>query len=498
MNRNYPLNVHPKMTTFQELINLHVENTSNSIAFRYIKNKITEEITYKEFRNQILCLSAFFHLEQIQNRHIALLGENSYEWILAYFATVISANVIIPIDKEQNSTEIANLLKHSDADILIYSESYAKTAKELESSQIVHKILCINDFSNFIEEGKRLLEHSDEDFSWQASDPDKLCTIIFTSGTTGKPKGVMLTQRNLISDTVSACENVLFRGPSLLTLPLHHTFAFTAGVLVFLLYGFPICISRSLRTLCKDMQIFQPQSMCVVPLYIEKLYQMLEISVQTKEVENVLSVFGGNLDLLISGGAPIDAKAAEKMESVGIQVLNGYGITECSPVVAVNRNHYYRENSVGQILSCCMVKICDNEILVKGDNVMQGYYKDTKATEAALQDGYFKTGDLGYIDQDGFLFITGRKKNLIILSNGENVSAEELEAKIMSVPNVKEVIVYVESDLITAEVYAENKTDIELNILELNKTFPVYKRIQKIKFRDTEFEKTSTQKIKRN
>ena len=200
--------------------------------------------------------------------------------------------------------------------------------------------------------------------------------------------------------------------------------------------------------------------------------------------------------MIVSGGAPINEKYIKCFDDLGIKVLNGYGITECSPVVAVNRNETPVKDSVGLLLSCNEAKEKDGEILVKGDNVMLGYYEDVEATKDAFDDGWFKTGDLGYI-KDNHLFITGRKKNLIILSNGKNVSPEELEEKIQLIENVIEVLVYAENDTITAEIYAEITDDIQKNIDALNKYLPIYKQIQKVKFRNTEFPKTTTKKIKR-
>lgn len=271
------------------------------------------------------------------------------------------------------------------------------------------------------------------------------------------------------------------------------------------------------------MQTFKPQSIALVPLYVETIYngiwktaktqgkeklmktmigisgflRKLGIDFRRRLFQSVLQQFGGELDLLICGGAPLKQSYIDGMDALGIQVLNGYGITECSPVVSVNRNRYYRSGSIGLPLECCEVRIQGGEICVKGDIVMAGYYEDEAATREVLEDGWFKTGDIGYLDEDGFLFVTGRKKNLIILSNGKNVAPEELEEKILDITGVKEVVVYVENDIITAEVFADEETGIQESVMALNKELPGYKRIQRVKFRTSEFEKTTTKKIKR-
>jgi len=262
--------------------------------------------------------------------------------------------------------------------------------------------------------------------------------------------------------------------------------------------------------------------MFLVPLYVETLYKGIWKAVREQNKERVLRAlikasnllrkcgldlrrklfrsvleqFGVKLDLIVCGGAFLEQRYIDGMEDIGIQVLNGYGITECSPVVAVNRNRWAKPGSIGLPLPCCEVQIQDNEICVKGDLVMAGYFQDEAATGSSIQDGWFYTGDLGYLDEDGFLFITGRKKNLIILSNGKNVSAEELEAQILQIAGVEEVIAYGEDGHSTAEIFSEKPDGIRGEIAALNQKLPPYKRIQRVKFREPPFEKTTTRKIK--
>lgn len=519
----YLLYNHPNITNFQQLIDRNAEVAPTNDAFRYLTGKEIISVTYTQFRTDINALGAFFLHKGLQNAKIAVIGKNSYHWLLTYFATVMSGNVIVPIDKELPEKDIAELLVRCGAAALVYSDTYSDIGAAMLEGKCVTAAFNMKDFSQYIQAGGHHLETGESTPPQIAVDENAVCSIIFTSGTTGKPKGVMLTQRSLLTDAVSSCRNVHFSGPGLLTLPLHHTFAFTATVLVLMVYGLPICISRSIRTLTADIQTFKPQSIALVPLYIETIYngiwktakaqgkdkllktmlgisgfsRKLGIDLRRKLFQSVLRQFGGELDLLICGGAPLKQFYIDGMDALGIQVLNGYGITECSPVVSVNRNRHYRSGSIGLPLECCEVKIQDGEICVKGDLVMAGYYKDEAATKKVLTDGWFHTGDLGYLDKDGFLFITGRKKNLIILSNGKNVAPEELEEKLLDIAGVKEVVVYVQDNLITAEIFADDKDGIGESVATLNRELPGYKRIQKVKFRDSEFEKTTTKKIRR-
>lgn len=521
--KNYPFYKHPNITNFKQLIEMNAEAEPTNSAFWYRDGKQIVSVTYEQFRADVYALSAFFLQEGLSDAKIAVIGENSYPWLLTYFATVLSGNVIVPIDKELPAKDIEDLLHRCGTTALVYAESYSDIGSTMLQSEYVTIIFNMRDFSKFIQAGQQLLETSESTPGQLTVDENAVCSIIFTSGTTGKPKGVMLTQRSLMVDTVASGQNVCVDGASLLTLPLHHTFAFTTSVLAMLLYHVPICINKSLRTFMGDMKTFRPQNMFLVPLYVETIYKniwktaetqgkgnllrrMIRISNALRKVgidlrrklfNSVLKQFGGKLDLIVCGGAPLKQSYIDGMDAIGVQVLNGYGITECSPVVAVNRNRYFRSGSIGLPLPCCEVKIIDGEICVKGEIVMTGYYQDEDATQEVFVDGWLKTGDLGYQDGDGFLFITGRKKNLIILSNGKNVAPEELEEKLLDIEGVQEVVVYAEDGVITAEIFAEQETEIQECIMVLNKELPGYKRIQKVKFRDHEFEKTTTKKIKR-
>ena len=521
--RNYPLYKHPQITNFRELIDLRAKENPNGIAVQYIEKKEKISVTYENFKEDIDAFGSFLFSQGLHNTNIAMIGENSYQWILIYFAVVLGGNTIIPIDKELALDDIRTLLMRCGATALVYSNTYADIAEDMLEKHVVQKAHNMKEFPTYLATGRKLVEDGTSDFVNTQIDENKVCSIIFTSGTTGVPKGVMLTQKSLMADAMGACMIASVYGPSLLTLPLHHTFAFTTSVLAMLVYNVPICINKSLRTFNSDMQAFKPQNMFLVPLYVETMYKTIwktaaeqkkdrllrklvavsnilrkcGIDLRKKLFHSVLERFGGDLDLIICGGAALDQKYIDGLTDLGILVLNGYGITECSPVVAVNRNRFFKRNSIGMPHPNCEVRIIDNEICVRGDIVMTGYYEDEAATQESMIDGWFKTGDLGYLDDDGFLYITGRKKNLIILSNGKNVSPEELEAKLLNISGIQEVVVYAENDLITAEIFAEDQNGIREAVVALNKQLPTYQRIQNIEFRSDEFEKTTTKKIKR-
>lgn len=514
--KHYPLYPHLNLSSFRQLVDINAKEKSNHLAFQFQRREKVISITYIQFKHDVDALVSYFHLQGFHHSKIAVLSGNSYEWILTYFAAVLSNNIVVPIDKELSNDDIAYLLDFADVELLVHSDSYADIADSMLQGRHIKAALPMKDFSTILEVSTKIEITTDE---------SGLCAIIFTSGTTGKPKGVMLSQKALMTDAVGACQNVYIAGPSMLTLPLHHTFAFTADVLAMLIYHVPIFISQSLRTFPADMKLFQPQNMFLVPLYVETMHKniwkaaknqgkekllkrMIMLSNITRKFgvdlrrrlfKSVLENFGGNLTLIVSGGAAIRQEYIDDFDDLGIQVLNGYGITECAPVVAVNRNKAFRCDSIGLPLPCNDVQVINDEIRVRGNNVMLGYYKDEAATTEALTDGWFHTGDLGYIDKDGFIYITGRKKNLIILSNGKNVSPEALEEKLLSISGILETVVSAPEGVITAEIFAEQaeQEHIQENVMTLNKTLPSYQRIQRVKFRSQEFEKTTTKKIKR-
>ncbi|ROR25866.1 long-chain acyl-CoA synthetase [Mobilisporobacter senegalensis] len=528
---------YPKYEPYQpldlkDLVRNQVSNNPSHMAFEFYQKKEYVTKTYQEFQDDIINLGTFFYANLLKDSKIAIIGENSYEWIVSYFATVIGSNVVVPIDKDLSIQEIYNITENSGVEAIVYSDDYGDVAEELQT--LSTKIRCYFNMKNmneYREKGQGEVQQK-KTFIDNEIDPDQLCTIIYTSGTTGKPKGVMLSNRNLASNVAGSCQNVLVTESSMLVLPLHHTFAFTTSILCMLNWGIRIPINSSLKKFNSDLKQFKPYCMFLVPMFVETMYKRIwevanekKITTKLKWVigisnclrrigidirrllfKQIIDQFGGNLGLIVSGGAFLEGKYIKGFEELGITVLNGYGISECSPVVAVNRNQYYSYKSVGLPLVSNEVKIgpCDQEgngpILVKGPNVMLGYYKDEQATNNAICDGWFNTGDIGYLDSKGFLYITGREKNLIILSNGKNIYPEEIEAELMNCEWIHEVIVYGQEDRLHAAIFSEleNQDAVRKFINTYNHGKPVFKQIQSITFREEEFKKTTTKKIIRN
>jgi long-chain acyl-CoA synthetase len=536
-NRPYPLNPVDNIVNLKQFLSYTKGKYRDATAITFQRKKEQIDISYKQLQADVDSLGTTFLNLGIQNTKIALIGTNSYEWVLAYFATVNSGNVIVPLDKELPASDVKNLVDDSEADIFIFSHDYVDIADYLKNTNSnIRLYIDMNTFSDLINDGCRLLKGGNRRIFDIEIDNNALASLIYTSGTTGMAKGVMLSHKGIVSDVMFSCKNCTFFGVSLLVLPLHHAFALTGGILIMMYYGCNIVINESLKTVANDLVKYKPSNTLLVPLFVETFYKkvwskakesnktkllkimikisngLLSIGVDliTKLFKSVADALGGEIDVIITGGAPIDANYIKGFRDLGIKILNGYGITECSPVVSVNRNFHYRDNSIGLVLSGCNVKIVDpddngnGEIYVKGDILMLGYYKNEKATQEAFDGEWFKTGDMGKIDNDGFLFISGRKKNMIILNNGKNIYPEELEFALRDfLPYIKEAIVCAEGNIITAEVFLdiENYPDcvsqLDMDIIRFNQFQPQYKNIGKVAIRETEFPKTTTKKIKR-
>lgn len=519
MRKNYPFYKNEPVDSIVELIERSKRLYSNSVAIKYKKKRQLYEKTYNDLLDDSKRIATFLLNQHLNKGHIAVLGSSSYEWIVSYLGVVFAGLVVVPIDKELPANEIAELLSQSDSDCLLYDEQYLNTVIDIKDNyniDILH--FSFNEFSTLPTEIRLL----------PSVQPNKLSAIIFTSGTTGKSKGVMLTQRNIASNVIQGlgAVNLQHNKDTIMSvLPMNHAYEFTCTILGMIYKGVPICISSGLKYIQKEFAEYQPTVMFVVPLFAETLYKKIELSIknQNKEkqfglavkVSNILkkvhiditdllfkeikSAFGGIFKIIMCGGAPLSEELIKKYNDIGINLFQGYGLTECSPLLTVNFDYYHRPNSVGKVVHGNTVKIVDGEIWAKGISVSKGYYNDKEETEKTFQDGWFKTGDLGSIDSDNFIFISGRKKNLIILNNGKNVSAEELEALLYKIPDVTEVVAYGKNNKIVAEIFSEsNNTQlIKAEIENINKALPTYKQIGDIRFRATPFEKTTTKKIKR-
>lgn len=529
--KNYPLYEHQCYSTLKELLHACAQKHGERPAFRYAKGKEDVTVTYAGFLGDVQALGTCLFARGYRGAHIAVFGGNCYEWILTHFAATCGGNVIVPLDKELHAPEMAKLIQDSESTLVFYAHAYADIAKAIEEMTLPGVTLCsMKDIPAMLAEGQALMADGNREYIDAAVAKDDLATIVYTSGTTGVSKGVMLSHFNLTSDAHGACCNVLNVGPTLLLLPLHHTFGFTAAILAVMMYGNSIYINQSLKRISADIKKSSPQMIFIVPLILKTLHNTIwntarqqkkekalrilarisnalyavGIDVRRKLMKPVLESFGGNLDTLVCGGAPMEEKYVDAFRPFGITMLNGYGITECSPIVAVNRNRFAVPGSVGLPLPCNEVKIAeDGEVLVRGSNVMQGYYHMDAENARVFTDGWFHTGDIGKIDKHGALHITGRIKNLIILGNGENIAAESIEEAVYTIPYVKETIAYGEDNVIVAEVYLDEETPdaqtrIHQDIQALNRQLPLNKNIGRVVVRDREFEKTTTKKIKRN
>lgn len=561
-NKNYPLYEVSPLTDFKDMLRQAVEQAGDKIAFRYFRDyaaKDIRDVTYNEFKRETEELGTGLASLGITNAHVAMVSENRYEWILTYLTVLNSEGVYIPVDKELPFNELMNILAHSDTKVVFFSKHYEQKFRENAASLPWIKYFVGIDLApedsdeRFISmgalmmRGAELLNAGDTTYLNLQPKDEELKMLVYTSGTTGTSKGVMLSLHNLVSSVYYGLQISTVYDTDLSVLPYNHTYEAVCGILVSLHHHSTICINDSLRHVAENLKLFKPDYIMLVPLFVENLYKKIQntleatgkaklintmiatsngmrrmgIDMRKKLFKPIHDVFGGRLIKIVCGGAPIRPELAAFFDAIGINLINGYGITECSPLVSANRDYYNNYRSVGVHLPCIEAKIDEpneageGEIMVKGDIVMMGYYKKPDVTAEVLsEDGWFRTGDYGRLNDEGQLFITGRKKNLIVLKNGKNVYPEEIEEYLSGIPYVEEVVVYAvknesgEETALCAEIFPneelfagktqeERHAAIKSAVEELNKTLPPYKKILKIKLRATEFEKTTSKKIRR-
>lgn len=457
-----------------------------------------------------------------ETRHIALLGPSSAAWLAAFFSVLSAGRAIVPLHDGMQRQEMEDCLMLSDCGLLLYDERRGETASALARAVPGLGLLEVHDF---IEKLRR-----EEEETLPELRPDAVAAMYFTSGTTGKPRCVQLTHRNMGAQ-ISAVTEVIPLSETdvgLSLLPLSHTFEMMTYVAGALHCGGTLYLNESVRTVKGNLREKRPTILVTVPLILqtlrkeilntarkqgrlEELQKALRFNSRLQRIGfdwsgrlfgEVRAVLGGRLHTVICGGAALDAELICFFKALGIEVLQGYGITECSPVVSVNRPGKNVIGSVGRPLPCCEVRILDREICVRGDSVSPGYYNDSEATAESFRDGWFHTGDLGRLDQKGNLYFEGRIKNLIILANGENVSPEELEEKLYQAEGILDAVVYEKGGKITAELFVDRALIPDLAaawriVSPVNRSLASYKQIAEIVLRETEFEKTATRKIKR-
>jgi len=550
----------PEFRDFREMVENVAKKYPDRIAISFKKDPHdtqTVNVTYSEARDFIRNIGTELISLGCRDRKVALIGESSYEWVCTYFSLMSIGSIVVPIDKDLPIEETADIMNFAECEFVIYSLAIEEKIDKIMAKVLSLKVcICMGDAKfegalklyDIAERGKEKFLKGDNSYYDYEIDPERLATIVFTSGTTGKGKGVMLSQKNIASDVVLGMNTIKVTTKTMSVLPPHHTYCSSIVFVGHYCQGSTIFICSGLKHIMNEMKEQQPQHLILVPLFVETMYKkiwstaekngkadmlrrMLKISnflrkcgidLRRRIFKSVLASFGGKLELIICGGASLNQEIIDFFDSIGVTMLNGYGITECSPLVACNRNDYQKKGSVGAPIIDVKVKIRnpdengEGEICVKGPNVMLGYYKDPEATKAAFdEEGYFRTGDYGKLDDEGWLYITGRIKNIIILSNGKNVYPEEIESEILKIYGVSEVVVYAgesksqnNKEVIVAEIFPDYEAlslrgiqDAQAyfndEIKKLNRRMAPHKAIKMVRIRKEEFQKNTSRKILR-
>ena len=547
-----------EFSSYKNLVEEAAVLYKDKVAYSYrIKptDKEIQKVTFEQMRDDVRALTTEFLSRGYSGKHCPVIGKFSYEWVCTYFSLIIAGAVIVPLDKDWLASDLADTALKAEASVVFADADILEKANAVcEAAGVAEPIILSGDIEGresiraLIETGKAKFAEDSSLYDNVEIDVDKLSLLVFTSGTTGKGKGVMLNQRAVLDDLSDSIQYVNFSDKTVGVLPPHHTFGSSVMIIGHANIGSEIYISGGLRYVQRELKEQKPGHLVLVPLYLETFYRKINanikdqgkeklfkrmvkisnalrkigIDLRKKLFHSVREAFGGELEMVISGGAPINKEIVDFFDAVGISTLNGYGITECAPIIALNHTKRNIIGSVGPVLNIDTLKIADpnedgeGEICVKGTNVMLGYYKDEEATAAAFdEEGFFKTGDYGKIGRGGALFITGRLKNLIILSNGKNVYPEEIENELIATPGVLDIVVYEGKsrrgsayNAIVAEVFPDedyvtknNITDVKAHIQPYvdayNKTAVPYKKIGILKVRTEPFPKNTLRKIMR-
>ena len=563
MAMQLPLNTVPAISSIQDMLLRSARVYGDKIALEDLKDYPIPRLTYASLLRNLLKFGAELRTMGIKERsHVAVIGENRVQWSLAYLTSMCFNYVVVPVDRALMSNEILNILHESEATAVIYSDAFEPLLRESRTSMKKLKFYINMDIPakkdrtfSMVEMIERSQGCSPEQLP--RIDPEALAEIIFTSGSLGRAKGVMLSQRNLAENLMAMVKLIRITSEDrfLGVLPIHHTYACTCGFLCPIYSGASVHFAQSLKTIVDDLQKVHATILLTVPLMYDKMFKRVYKGIQEKKLTSMIvgplikagavaerfgwksfrrtvfkeihEKFGGSIRLFIAGGAAQDPLVARGLREFGFNFVQGYGLTETAPILTLNRIENFKDDSAGIPLPGVSLRIAEpdhfgvGEIWARGANIMLGYYKNVAATKDVFEDGWFKTGDLGRIDAEGFLHIMGRMKNVIISKSGENVYPEELEDLLNRSPFVMESLVYGEDDpkqgeIIAAQVVVDAEAFIELaetrgkeithelmksvigdEIASVNKEVPPFKQIRKFYIRDREFEKTTTQKVKR-
>ena len=545
------------------------KNYANNIAYKYKKNPEEKPVKYVEKKysqvvKDVKALATALLDMGFKGKRVALIGENRYEWVISYLAVTCGGMVIAPLDKALPDKEITSLIKRSEVDAVIYEKKHQELFEKLKADSEINlnTLICINEeddtdsetisFESLLEKGRKLIKEKSKLYDEITIDANSMSIMLFTSGTTSAAKIVMLSQDNILTNLYAYQTHFkINQDDTLLSfLPIHHTFECSITILYGFYSGATIAFCDGLRYIQANLKEYEVSIFVAVPLVLETMYKkimkaiadqgktklintmtkisnaLLKIHIDIRKIvfKQIVDNFGGKLRMVLYGAASLDKDTIIGLNNFGINSIQGYGLTETSPVLTAEAENKHKPGSIGYPLDNVEIKI-DNpdkegvgEILAKGPNIMLGYYKDEKKTKEAFKDGWFRTGDYGYIDDEGFIFITGRKNDIIVLRNGKNVYPQELEFLISKLPYVAECMVFArnESNTDTAIVakivynkevmekdYPDTKKEdyekiIWKDVKEINKTLPTFKHIKKVIVTDEPMIKTTTQKVKRN
>ena len=548
-----------QVNSISEYLNV-LKSHGDKTLYRWLQNREYTSISYGDFYNKVIDIARGMTAAGLGGKCIAVVGETSVEWVASYLATLAMGGTIVPIDKELDISAIEGFLETANAEAIVYSKSFNdKLAGLPERHTTVKKLIPMDNgvevSDTTVNLDALIAGGSGTDFTVTDKDTSELAVMLFTSGTTGTSKCVMLCERNIWSTVNAACSAVEFYKEDTIVsvLPLHHTYEL-AVMLSALNYGMEVGINDSLRNLMKNFNEFKPTGLVLVPLFVNTMYKRIldkaekagslgklkfgiklsaflrvfGIDIRKKLFREVIDGFGGRLEKIVCGGAPLNPDMVKAFDAFGITIAEGYGITECSPLISVNPYFNLKSGSVGPAVNSCTVRIdgdtvgdhgfVEGEIQVQGKNVMLGYKNEAENAKAFTADGWYRTGDVGYMDNDGYIYITGRLKSVIVLENGKNVFPEEIEEYLENVEGIEEVVVVGrkaedgETVKLTAVVYPDTKKwgegeamdtgaaydSIYAKIGDLNRRLPSFKQVRELEIRTEPFEKTTSRKIKRH